>query len=253
MKHLDLFSGIGGFSLAGSWAGFETVGFCEIEKYCQNLLRKNFPGIPVHNDIRELRGYEFGKIDIITGGYPCQPFSLAGKRGGKEDERHLWPELLRIIKRAKPSWVVCENVCGHITMGLDQVCDELEGEDYTVGAYIVPAISKGAPHKRDRVWIVATLPDPPCSNVSERAEKPLPRVENIQIEFRRVGEIVGIRTEQDEPAICGAFDGVSPELDTNRKERLVALGNAIVPQVAYEIFRCINAASSRTPRRDARQ
>lgn len=242
LKHLDLFSGIGGFALAAKWAGFETVGFCEIDAYCQKVLNKNFPGVQVHNDIRGLKGDEFGTIDIITGGYPCQPFSLAGQRNGEDDERHLWPELLRIIKRARPSWVVCENVNGHVTMGLDEVCDDLEKEGYTVGAFVIPASSKGAPHKRERVWIVAELPNAKGSYVERSAKKPLPEIPNIQVEFRRMGEVVGISTNEGKPTICGAFDGISAELDANRKKRLMALGNAIVPQVAYEIFRAINNA-----------
>lgn len=243
MNHLDLFSGLGGFALAAQWAEIETVGFCEINKYCQKILRKNFPGTPIHSDIKNVKGDEFGKIDIITGGYPCQPFSLAGERKGKYDERHLWPELLRVIETARPAWVVCENVYGHITMGLDEVCDALEAKGYTVQSFVIPAISKGAPHKRDRVWIVAHLPDTKGGNAQKCAEKPIPRVENIQVEFRRMGEVVGVSTEQGKPAICGAFDGVSVELDEGRKERLTALGNAIVPQVAFEILSAIKAVS----------
>jgi len=239
MTHLDLFSGIGGFALAAGWAGIETVGFCEVDEYCRDVLRKNFPELPIHNDIRELDGDEFGSVDIITGGYPCQPFSLAGNRVGGDDKRHLWPEMLRIIRRAKPSWVVCENVFGHISMGLDEVCNDLERNNYSVRSYVVPAISKGAPHKRDRVWIVACLSDSASSYVEKRTEKSIPGVENIQIEFRRMGEVVGIRTKQGEPDICGAFDGISKGLDEDRKERLIGLGNAIVPQVAYEFLRCI--------------
>lgn len=239
MRHLDLFSGLGGFALAARWAGIETVGFCEINEYCQKLLNKNFPGVPVHSNVKNLKGDEFGKIDIITGGYPCQPFSLAGNRRGRHDERHLWPHLLRIIKHAAPAWVLCENVYGHITMGLDEVCDDLEKAGYAVQSFVVPAISKGAPHKRDRLWIVARLPDAARGVMEERPEKSISRVGNIQIEFRRMGETIGISTEQGEPPICGTVDGIPEELDSDRKERLQALGNAVVPQVAFEFLNAI--------------
>ena len=131
MQHLDLFSGIGGFALAARWAGIETVGFCEIEDFPRKVLAKNFPGIKIHEDIKDLNGEEYEGIDIITGGYPCQPFSVAGKRRGTEDNRHLWPEMLRVVQQARPDWVVCENVAGHITMGLDEVLADLGNEGYT--------------------------------------------------------------------------------------------------------------------------
>ena len=110
LKHLDLFSGIGGFALAAQWAGIETVAFCEIDDFACKVLNKNFPCIPVHRDIRELDGSLYAGIDLITGGYPCQPFSTAGKRKGADDPRHLWPEMFRVIKQSRPSWIVCENV-----------------------------------------------------------------------------------------------------------------------------------------------
>lgn len=154
MKHLDLFSGIGGFALAAQWAGMETVAFCEIDKFCHKVLNKNFPGIPIHNDIRTFSGEDYAGIDIITGGYPCQPFSTAGKRKGEDDPRHLWPEIFRVIKQARPTWVVCENVAGHISMGLDKVLSDMEGINYTGQPIIIPACAKDAPHERKRVWIV---------------------------------------------------------------------------------------------------
>lgn len=155
MKHLDLFSGIGGFALAARWANMETVAFCEIDQFCQKVLAKNFPSIPIHNDIKTLNGEDFAGIDIITGGYPCQPFSSAGKRRGNEDPRHLWPEMLRIIRAARPTWVVCENVVGHISNGLDTVLDDFKKEGYKTRQFVIPALAVGAPHRRDRVWIVA--------------------------------------------------------------------------------------------------
>jgi DNA (cytosine-5)-methyltransferase 1 len=153
--HLDLFSGIGGFALAASWAGYQTVGFCEIEDYPRRILSKRFPGVPCHRDIRELDGSIYRGVDLITGGYPCQPFSQAGQRKGKEDDRHLWPELRRVVAQARPAFVVAENVAGHITLGLDEVLADLESEGYAGRAIVVPACAVNAPHRRDRVWIIA--------------------------------------------------------------------------------------------------
>ena len=154
MKHLDLFSGIGGFALAARWVGWETVGFCEIDPYCQKVLRKHWPDVPIYEDIRELDGRTVGYIDIITGGYPCQPFSVAGKQRGEADDRHLWPEFAQLIREIRPRWVVGENVAGHISMGLDNVLADLEGFGYTWEAFVIPACAVNAPHRRARVWFV---------------------------------------------------------------------------------------------------
>ncbi len=154
MRVLDLFSGIGGFSLGLERAGMETVAFCEIDPFCQKVLKKHWPDIPVHDDVRVLDGREYSP-DLVCGGYPCQPFSTAGKRGGEKDDRHLWPSMFAIIKRCRPSWVVAENVAGHITMGLDSVLSDLESEGYACQAFIIPACAVDAKHRRDRVWVVA--------------------------------------------------------------------------------------------------
>lgn len=154
---LDLFSGIGGFSLGLARAGgFRTVAFCEIDEYPRSILRKHWPDVPIFEDVRELHAADLPEpVDVICGGYPCQPFSVAGKRGGKTDDRHLWPEMFRLVRECKPSFVLCENVAGHVSMGLDQVLFDLEGEGYTSRSFIVPACAVNAPHRRDRVWIVA--------------------------------------------------------------------------------------------------
>ena len=155
VRHLDLFSGIGGFALAARWVGIETVQFVEIEPYAQKVLNKNFPDIPIHDNIKTFDATKFRGIDIITGGYPCQPFSQAGKRRGEKDDRHLWPEMFRVIREARPNFVLAENVAGHVSMGLDDVLDDLESEGYTTQALIIPACAKDVKHRRDRVWIVA--------------------------------------------------------------------------------------------------
>ena len=169
LRHLDLFSGIGGFSLGLEATGaFETIAFCDIEKYCLEVLEKRFPHVPRYTDLRELN-YErlradgiisdTKKIDIITGGYPCQPFSVAGRKKGEEDPRHLWPEYFRLVQELRPTWVIGENVSGHIKLGLDTVIENLEAEGYAVRPFSISASSVGANHQRERVWIVAHLED----------------------------------------------------------------------------------------------
>ncbi|MDD3182452.1 MAG: DNA cytosine methyltransferase [Alphaproteobacteria bacterium] len=155
MNVLDLFSGIGGFSLGLEAAGMRTVAFCEIETYCQKILRRHWPDVPIHDDVRKLDGFAYrGTVELICGGYPCQPFSMAGRRRGAEDERHLWPQMYRLIREIRPRWVVAENVAGHISLGFDEVASSLEAEGFTVWPFIIPACAVGAPHRRDRVWIV---------------------------------------------------------------------------------------------------
>jgi len=161
LKHLDLFSGIGGFSLGLESAGLvETVAFCDFDKYCQQVLNKNWPGIPVYGDVKELN-YEklqadgIDKIDIITGGYPCQPFSVAGRKKGEEDPRHVWPEMFRLVKELRPTWVIGENVGNHVKLGLDSVLSDLESEGYSARTFSISASSIGANHKRERLWILA--------------------------------------------------------------------------------------------------
>ena len=161
LRHLDLFSGIGGFSLGlEATGGFETVAFCDIEKYCLEILEKRYPGVPRYTNIKELNHDTIKTdgvfpIDIITGGYPCQPFSVAGRKKGEKDPRHLWPEMFRLVQELQPSWVIGENVSGHIKLGLDTVLKNLESEGYAARTFSISASSIGANHQRERVWIVA--------------------------------------------------------------------------------------------------
>jgi len=161
LQHLDLFSGIGGFSLGlEATGGFETKAFCDIEKYPRQVLQKHWPHVKQYEDIKELN-YErlkadgIDSIDIITGGYPCQPFSIAGRQKGEQDPRHLWPEYFRLVKELRPTWVIGENVSGHIKLGLDTVIEDLESEDYSVRPFSISASSIGANHQRERIWILA--------------------------------------------------------------------------------------------------
>ena len=189
MRLLDLFSGIGGFSYAAETliGGYETVAFCEMDEFCQKVLKKHWPQVPIFNDVRTLDAARLGRIDIVTGGYPCQPFSQAGRRQGEEDERHLWPEMLRIIKSCQPRYVVAENVAGHVTMGLDQVLTDLEDQGYTTRPIIVPACAKNAPHRRDRVWIIGQNVDD-SNDSTDRAKRGKTTEKNsLQKEYRQTG------------------------------------------------------------------
>jgi len=158
IKILDLCSGIGGFSLGlEATGGFETVAFCEFDEFCCKVLNKHWPGVPIYNDLKEL-GNEPERIiqefDLICGGIPCQPFSVAGKKKGKEDDRHLWPYMYEIVKHKKPTWVIVENVGGFVNVALDDVCLDLEAQGYATQSFVIPACSVEAPHRRDRVWIL---------------------------------------------------------------------------------------------------
>ena len=235
MRHLDLFSGIGGFALAAQWAGMQTIGFSEIDDFACKVLAKNFPKVPNLGNIKEIEGNECGSIDIITGGYPCQPFSGAGKQRGKHDNRHLWPEMFRIIKTARPAWVLCENVVGHIKLGLDEVLDDLEGEGYAARPIVIPACATDKIHRRDRVWILANSDS---YGGDELFQKSFLEKHNAQSEIkprgRRFCSTRGYSTRETASRILRRDDGVH-----NGAHRNKALGNAIVPQVAFEILRCV--------------
>tara|TARA_A100000171_G_scaffold25913_1_gene24145 strand:- start:17405 stop:18454 length:1050 start_codon:yes stop_codon:yes gene_type:complete len=158
LRHIDLCSGIGGFSLGFQWAGLsEPVLFCDTDAWCRKVLAKHWPDVPIAEDVKELANDPARLVpdcDILTAGYPCQPFSQAGKRGGEEDDRHIWPEIFAIVQAKRPTWCVFENVYGHVTLGLDQVLSDMEAEGYACRTFVVPACAVDAPHRRDRIWIV---------------------------------------------------------------------------------------------------
>ena len=179
-RHVDLCSGIGGFALGFEWAELSSpVLFCDIEPWSRKILAKHWPDVPIAEDVKELANDPDGLVpdcDIITAGYPCQPFSLAGERRGSEDDRHIWPYIFTIIQRKRPTWCVFENVYGHVSMGLDEVLSDLEGQGYAARPFIVPACAADAPHRRDRVWIVArnvgdTISSRQSGNVGRRSEQ----------------------------------------------------------------------------------
>lgn len=169
ITHLDLFSGIGGMSLASESAGILTVGFCEWADYPTKVLEKHWPDVPKWRDIRTLTRESFYEqtglrtVDVVSGGFPCQPFSVAGKRRGKEDDRYLWPEMLRVIEEIRPTWVIGENVAGIVKMALDTVLSDLESIGYSCQAFIIPACAVNAPHRRDRCAIVAYTDSKRCN------------------------------------------------------------------------------------------
>ena len=153
MRHLDLCSGIGGFALAARWMGWETVGFAEIDPFASAVLSKHWPGVPNYGDIATIP--DGIGADILTAGFPCQPYSVAGQRLGEADDRAIWPLVIAVVRRVQPGWCVFENVAGIINMALDDVLSDLEAEGYEVGTVVLPACAVNAPHRRDRVWIVA--------------------------------------------------------------------------------------------------
>jgi len=325
MTHGSLFSGIGGFDLAAEWAGWDNVFHCECDQFAQKVLKHHFPNSKLYNDIRTFDATDyFGRIDIITGGFPCQPFSAAGNRKGTEDERHLWPEMLRIIREVSPKYVVGENVRGLVNWSgglvFEQVCADLEAEGYEVLPLLLPAVGVNAPHRRDRIWFIAytdgvrNTPPPTSGEIKTKECKGLARKEkgrsggewsnglsrfsrdvantNTRLCYTKDKEVCtrgntpddgsqrnaphtydvlsegrdgsrengrGEQKKRAEPfgqprgwekfpsvaPVCGRDDGIPRELDSItfskwRRESIKAYGNAIVPQVVYEIFKVIN-------------
>ena len=171
LRVLSLFSGIGGIDIACEWAGMKIVGQVEIDDFCQKVLTKHWPDVKRMKDIKNVKGDEFGTIDIIVGGVPCQPASVAGKRRGTEDDRWLWPEAIRIVRAVRPRWCVFENPAGILSLQggvpFNDILSEMEREGYEVGAYSIPACSVGAPHKRERIFIVAFSASVQCRAGSE--------------------------------------------------------------------------------------
>ena len=186
LTHLSLFSGIGGLDLAAELAGFRTVGQCEWADYPRAVLEKHWPGLPRWRDIRTLTGDDFFEktglrtVTVLSGGFPCQPFSTAGKRRGKEDDRCLWPEMLRVISEIRPAWVVGENVAGIVSMALDTVLSDLESIGYACQAFVIPACAVDAPHRRDRCAIIANADSQRCNKQQPSAFTDCTRVSGWQ-------------------------------------------------------------------------
>ncbi|EFE91196.1 C-5 cytosine-specific DNA methylase [Oribacterium sp. oral taxon 078 str. F0262] len=308
MNHLSLFSGIGGLDLAAEWAGIKTVGQCELADYPYSVLEKHWPDVPKWRDIRDLTKESFYErtglrtVDIISGGFPCQPFSFAGKRRGEKDDRFLWPEMFRIIRELRPDWIVGENVAGIVNMALSDILSALEGEGYRCRAFIIPALAVGAWHERKRVAIIGCreggVSDAAglrqqrgacsagehreggkdreaveCSAASDghdgsgtlRRKWEFPEAEGSCGEgsIDRRGEKKSVKGERRpaESGVDGVADGLPHRLDRDfllnhywdlepeipriiggiphRADRIKCLGNAVVPQQFYPIFRGI--------------
>lgn len=249
ITHCSLFAGIGGFDLAAEWMQWENKFQCEKDEWCRKVLAKNFPTVERYGDItKESFTNWVHKITILTGGFPCQPFSVAGAERGAGDERYLWGEMLRAINEIKPPYIVAENVPGLLTnsggMVFKQVCADLEHSGYEVQAVIIPAAGKNAIHKRERVWIIAYSNDRATEhaiqagwNLSASVDENVytnsnsSRQQECRTERRTPGHLTSSFSGEIETAICGADDGLSYWVD-----RIRGLGNAIVPQVAFEIF-----------------
>lgn len=274
--HLSLFSGIGGLDLAAEWAGFETAGQCEMADYPTKVLEKHWPDVPRWRDIRTLTKESFHErtglhtVDIISGGFPCQPFSVVGKQKGKGDDRYLWPEMLRIITEFAPRWVVCENVPGILRIAASDIIQDLERQGYHVVLFDFEAAAVGAPHRRERIAFVANLHKPGLqrrkqyksfvfsARTSMAAGKCSPLVCNTN-RFRsqrivrwNAHQIPAERcTRSTQPRLGGMADGFSNWVDEplnvprtiagtkNRANRIKAIGNAVVPQQFFPIFKAI--------------
>ena len=229
LTHLSLFSGIGGLDLAAEMAGFKTVGQCEWADFQTKVLEKHWPDVPRWQDIRTLTGDNFYErtglrtVDVISGGFPCQPFSVAGKHGGKDDDRYFWPEMLRVIRELRPTWVIGENVPGIVNMALDQVLSDLEDEGYSAQPFIIPACGVDAPHKRERVCIVAYAVNrsgPVCRNW-ELPDSDADEGKGDDLRGGTQEPVTGKRWD-DESATSGMADGVhegvhraGPDADSN--------------------------------------
>jgi DNA (cytosine-5)-methyltransferase 1 len=236
MTHGSLFSGIGGFDLAAEWMGWENVFHCEWNKFGQKVLHHYWPKAIQYNDITKTDfTIHRGKIDILTGGFPCQPYSSAGKRKGKEDERHLWPEMLRAIREIQPRWVVGENVLGLVNWSgglvFHEVQADLEAAGYEVWPYVLPAASVGAPHRRDRVWFVAY-----CSSIKPRKQTERERGESIERRSTNNGRSSSERTISTSNTSSDGFNAESTQANntigqnnkqsrTQRKRTVEGLSN----------------------------
>mgnify|MGYP002397915699 CR=1 FL=1 len=235
--HLDLFSGIGGFALAAQRAGIKTIGFAEIDTYASRTLNKHWPTVPNFGDVRNITADTIREpLFVLTGGFPCQPFSAAGQQAGRDDDRYLWPEMLRIVEALRPTWMLGENVPPLVELALDEVLDGLEAAGYSAQPFIVPACAVGARHRRDRVWIVA--------NDTRVRRDERGAIESVfgmvqtpggcgLLEPDGSNEASGALLDPwpPEPQVVRVVHGVSKRLDG-----IKGLGNAIVPEIAFRFF-----------------
>jgi DNA (cytosine-5)-methyltransferase 1 len=232
VRMLSLFSGIGGIDLAAQWAGIETVAFCEIDPFCQKVLKKHWPDVPIFSDIRTLTKEVLddagvGRIDIVAGGHPCPPYSYSGQRKGAADDRHLWPEMRRVISEIRPDWVVNENVAGFASLGLDEALSDLERLRYTAQSFNIPACAINAPHERQRIFTVA------YAKSEQRIYEPNIREATARLSYDCVNWQAN-SWDETESKVCRVDDGIPGRMDRCR-----ALGNAVDPRQIYPIFAAI--------------
>lgn len=242
MNVLDLFSGIGGFSLGLERAGMRTVAFCEIDPFCRRVLAKHWPGVPVYDDVRKLSGPDLGaagiSVDVICGGFPCQDLSVAGARLGLNGERSgLWSEIARLVGELRPRYLIVENVANLLNLGFGRVLGDLAALGYDAEWECIPASYVGAWHRRDRVWVVA-YPNQD-GGFKGRTQEPLLRQSDLSEQSPRVAEGWPGRSNLPTPRLCRATDGIPDRVD-----RIAALGNTLVPQIPEIIGRAIMAAHS---------
>lgn len=248
MTHLSLFSGIGGLDIAAEMAGFKIVGQCEFADYPTRVLEKHWPDVPRWRDIRTLTGGDFyvktglRTVDLISGGFPCQPHSLAGKRLGEKDERNLWPEFMRIVRELRPRAVLGENVLGLLSTIHESVCTDLENESYKVWTFCVPAYAFGGHIERYRVAVVAISDGKSGFQANSQADTIGAQRETWEFTPSRYWDCMpGVYWTIHKPPIFGMADGISKGLDgrVKHKARMTALGNAVVPAQFYPIFKAI--------------
>nr|VFJ47420.1 MAG: DNA (cytosine-5)-methyltransferase 1 [Candidatus Kentron sp. FM]VFJ47869.1 MAG: DNA (cytosine-5)-methyltransferase 1 [Candidatus Kentron sp. FM]VFK07844.1 MAG: DNA (cytosine-5)-methyltransferase 1 [Candidatus Kentron sp. FM] len=237
--HHDILSGIGGFSLAARWVwGNEQTPafFCERDPFCRWVLHRNFPGVPIHRDLRLLGGVH-DSVDLVSAGFPCQPYSRAGKRRGAEDERDLWTEIVRFLAEGSARWFIGENTYDFAHLGLDNAISDLEGLGYTTGTFVLPACSVGAPHRRDRLWIVAH---------ADRDGESMRPIHDFakwleQSWFRQqAGSFCREKWPIGSPFSRGN-DGLPDGVSWTRQEVIRAIGNSVVPQLVAGILSGIRA------------
>ena len=281
LTHLSLFTGIGGIDLAAEWAGFETVGQCEFADYPTKVLEKHWPDVPRWRDIRTVTKESFYErtglrtVDLISGGFPCQPFSVAGNQKGKDDDRYLWPEMLRVIRVLAPRWVVGENVPGILRIAGRTVCEDLEREGYAVAVFNFEAAAVGAKHRRERVFFVAHAERngflgterERSSNAADGEKQAwahnvidiagtsglrgyMANADSQGLQGGEKARNISGRRENSNKQPAGCSDGskwwaVEPDVGRvahgipSRVDRLKCLGNAVVPQQAYPILKAI--------------
>lgn len=246
--HLSLFSGIGGLDLAAEWAGFKTVGQCEFADYPTKVLERHWPTVPRWRDVRTLTGEDFYEktgtrtVTVISGGFPCQPHSVIGKRLAENDDRHLWPEFIRVVRELRPQYVVGENVNGLLSTIHESVCADLEAEGYEVWTFSIPACAVGAHHERYRVCILGISKSQPGLQTNSQADTAGAQREAWPDTMQQSWDhLPGTYWAVHKPPVCGMDDGVPAWMGGYRgyKERMQCYGNAVVPQQFYPIFRAI--------------